>query len=75
MTDWNRGRSIGADRAERKVNAARRAAEELDSYGRHGPANDVRAVCRSNASYRDTCRRLYLDNQELRAKIAELEAK
>jgi hypothetical protein len=72
---WDRGKSPAADRAERICNAALRAAEELASYGRPGSAEDVRRVCRSNRSYRTTCRQLYLDNVALRERIAELEAR
>lgn len=66
---WNRGLSVAADRAERIAKAAMAAADKLDSVGLHGPANDVRRVCRSNSSYRETCRRLYLDNVELRERL------
>jgi hypothetical protein len=63
---WNRGRGPVNDRAERKVRAAQAAADFLDEIGCHGMAGDVRSVCRSNGSYRETCRRLYLDNVALR---------
>lgn len=66
MKDWERGLRVTADRAERIVAAARRAAEKLDDIGMRAEAEDVRRVCRSNSSYRVTCRQLYLDNVKLR---------
>ncbi|EQB15734.1 hypothetical protein [Sphingobium lactosutens] len=41
-------------------------ADWLDQQGEHKRANDVRRICRSNVSLRNTCSLLYKDNMALR---------
>lgn len=53
----------------RKVEAARAAADYLDSIGEHFHANSVRSLMRSNSSLIDTCSRLRRDIDDLREKI------
>lgn len=54
--------------AQPKIEAAKRAAEFLESIGETFHANAVRSLCRSNSSLRDTCSRLSRDNAKLREK-------
>jgi hypothetical protein len=68
------GGALMADKAK-LLAAAYRVAELLEASGHHHEAEDVRRVCRSNAAYQETCRRLYFDCQEQRKLNAELEAK
>jgi hypothetical protein len=73
QANWDRGRMASAGRAERIALAAVRVAERLEQMGLVALGGDVRRVCRSNRSYRETCRRLYLDNVELRKRAEQLE--
>lgn len=53
-------------RAETIVAEARKVADFLDSIGEPKRANDVRRVCKSNDTYRNTLRMLHRDNMALR---------
>jgi len=55
-----------SQKAEAAVEAARAVADWLKTNGQHKRAEDVLRVCRQNSSYRETCRRLHQDNEELR---------
>lgn len=56
-------------KADRRVQVAREAADYLDSIGERKRANDVRSVCRANASYKTTLAQLHRDNMDLRNKF------
>ncbi|WHO37855.1 hypothetical protein PMI04_014940 [Sphingobium sp. AP49] len=57
------------------VNTAQGVASYLDGISERKRANDVRRLCRSNAGYRAQIITLHHDNMQLRARVAELEAK
>lgn len=52
--------------AIRKIEAAIRAAEWLESNRQHVHANAVRSVCRSNSALIETCRQLTEERERLR---------
>lgn len=60
-----------AERALKAVADAMAVAKFLDGIGEHKRANDVRRICRSNASYRTTLQMLHRDNMALR-KVANV---
>lgn len=62
-------------RAVTIVNTAQGVASYLDGISERKRANDVRRLCRSNTSYRTRLSTLHHDNLQLRARVAELEAK
>lgn len=62
-------------RAVTAVNTAMGVASYLDGIAERKRANDVRRLCRSNTSYRTRLSTLHHDNIQLRARVAELEAK
>lgn len=55
-----------SDRSVSKVEVAREVADWLDAQGEHKRANDIRSLCRSNDSLRETCSRLSSDIAALR---------
>lgn len=57
------------------VNTAQGVASYLDGISQRKRANDVRCLCRSNVGYRTHLVALQHDNMQLRARVAELEAK
>ena len=57
------------------VNTAQGVASYLDGISQRKRANDVRRLCRSNVGYRTHLVALQHDNMQLRARVAELEAK
>jgi hypothetical protein len=57
------------------VNTAQGVASYLDGISERKRANDVRRLCRSNVNYRSHLATLQNDNMQLRARVAELEAK
>lgn len=65
--------SVGPDRkgtrADYNVAAARAVADWLEGQGEHKRAEDVRRLCRCNASYRVTLSTLHRDNMELRGRL------
>ena len=72
-----------SQKAIRRVELARRAADKLRALGFPKEANDVRSVCVANSTYRSTMALLHRDNMTLvrqsadsdRALIEEREAK
>jgi hypothetical protein len=57
------------------VNTAQSVASYLDGISERKRANDVRRLCRSNVGIRTHLVALQHDNMQLRARVAELEAK
>lgn len=62
-------------RAVTIVNTAQGVASYLDGISQRKRANDVRRLCRSNVGIRAHLATLQNDNTQLRARVAELEAK
>lgn len=62
-------------RAVTIVNTAQGVASYLDGISERKRANDVRRLCRSNVGIRSHLAALQHDNMQLRARVAELEAK
>lgn len=57
------------------VNTAQGVASYLDVISERKRANDVRRLCHSNVGIRTHLAALQHDNMQLRARVAELEAK
>lgn len=57
------------------VNTAQGVASYLDGISQRKRANDVRRLCHSNVGIRTHLAALQHDNMQLRARVAELEAK
>ena len=57
------------------VNTAQGVASYLDGISERKRANDVRCLCHSNVGIRSHLAALQHDNMQLRARVAELEAK
>jgi hypothetical protein len=61
--------------ATRTINLARQTADHLAREGQARHAENVRALIRSNATYRGTLQQLHRDNLELRAALQQREAR
>ena len=66
---------IARDPTIRIINLARQAAAHLEKAGDHKRAEDVRSLARSNRAQRTMLASLSQDNNTLRARIAQLEAR